>query len=123
MVLAWCGVGRAEPNDLSAFSGLVAEREAGSRLCIDMDGHFFVWNWGNVPFASSCIEYRPAGQVPSASSTQACYFDCSNVWLSCQSSVLDAEPPKACLEGLTACMAGCKGGSDAAARDWLEKAP
>jgi hypothetical protein len=108
MVLACCGVGRAEPNDLSAFSGLVAEREAGSRLCIDMDDHFFVWN---------------SGKVPSASSTQACYFDCSNVWLSCQSSVLDAEPPKTCLDALTACMAGCKGGSDAAARDWLGKAP
>ena len=121
MVLA-CGGVRAEPGAANSFSGLIAEREPGARLCIDMDGHFFVWQWGNVPFASSCIENGPK-KVSTAAPAEACYFACSNTWLSCQTSVLDGDPPKTCLDGLTACMDGCKGGSDSAARQWLGPAP
>ncbi len=123
IALVSCGYGSAEPTAVSSFSGLVADREAGSRLCIDMDGHFFEWKWGNVPFASNCIESHPPRKVSTASRPEACYFDCSNAWLGCQTLILDGDQPKTCLNDLEACMSHCKGGSDAAARDWIGEAP
>lgn len=114
----------AEPTAASSFSALIADREvASSRVCIDMDGHFFEWKWGNVPFASSCIEDQPVGKVSTVPQTEACYFDCSNASLSCLTSVLDGNQPKACMDDLAACLSRCKGGSEATMRDWLGEAP
>ena len=124
IALVSCGYGWAEPTELSSFSGLIADREvASSRLCIDMDGHFFEWKWSNVPFASSCFEDQPVGKVSTFPQTEACYFECSNTSLSCLTSVLDGNEPKACMNDLAACMSRCKGGSDATIRDWLGEAP
>jgi hypothetical protein len=123
-VLLSCGDGWAEPAAASSFSGLTADREAvSSRVCIDMDGHFFEWKWGNVPFASNCIEGDPVRKASTLPQTEACYFDCSNTSLGCLTSVLDGNEPKACMDGLAACMSRCKGGSDASMRDWLGEAP
>jgi hypothetical protein len=122
--LLWCGHGRAEPTAASSFSGLTADREAASsRVCIDMDSHFFEWKWGNVPFASSCIEAQSVRKASTVPETEACYFDCSNTSLGCLTSVLDGHEPKACIDDLAACMSRCKGGSDATIRDWLGDAP
>ncbi len=62
-------------------------------------------------------------KVSIASRPEACYFDCSNAWLGCQTLVPDGDQPKTCLDDLEACMSRCKGGSDAAARDWIGEAP
>ena len=124
MALVSCGYCRAEPTAVSAFSGLTTDREVVSaRVCLDMDGHFIEWKWGNVPFASSCIEDHPVRKVSTVPQTEACYFGCSNTSLSCLTSVLDGHEPKACMDDLAACMSRCKGGSDAAMRDWLGEAP
>jgi hypothetical protein len=122
VALVWCGCCRAEPT-VSSFPGLTADREVvSSRVCIDMNGHFFEWKWANVPFASSCIENHPVRKVSTLPQTEACYFDCSNTSLGCLTSV-DGNQPKACMDDLAACMSRCKGGSDAAMRDWLGEAP
>ncbi len=119
-----CGHGWAEPTAASSFSGLTTEREAvSSRVCIDMDGHFFEWKWGNVPFASNCIEGDPVGKASTVPDTDACYLNCSNNSLGCLTSVLGGNEPKACMDGLAACLSRCKGGSDDRIRDWLGEAP
>lgn len=124
IALVSCGYGWAEPTAVSTFSGPTADREAASpRVCIDMDGHFFQWKWGSAPFASSCIEDHPVRKVSTVPEPEACYLDCSNTSLSCLTSVLDGNEPKACMDDLAACMSRCKGGSDAAMRDWLGEAP
>ncbi len=124
IVLIWCGHGCAGPNAATALSGMMADRAlVSSRICMDMDGHLFGWEWGNAPFASSCTDDDASRSAPSASETAACYFDCSNRSLGCLTSILDGRQPKVCSDDLAACMSGCKGGSDAAMRNWLGETP
>ena len=97
---------RADQVAAASFSGAPADRRDPSRVCIDMDGHFFAWKWGNAPFASSCIE-APAKKTPTFTKVDTCYAECSTTSLGCLTSLQGSHEPTSCTNMLDACMAGC----------------